>query len=51
MTELSGPLDAVNTADKPDAFVPKPSPWPHGIKDGRTSYTFPPHSFTVMRFE
>ncbi len=49
--ELSGPLDAVNTADRPEAVVPRQSRWKHGIKDGSTSYAFPPHSFTVMRFE
>jgi alpha-L-arabinofuranosidase len=50
-TELSGPLEAVNTAEKPDAIVPRQTPWRHGLKGERTSYTFPPHSFTVLRFE
>ena len=51
MTTLSGPLDGTNTADKPNAVTPKQSEWKHEIKDGRTSYMFSPHSFTVLRFE
>jgi hypothetical protein len=51
VTELSGPPDAVNNADKTDAVVPKESGWEHGIKEGTASHTFPPHSFTVIRFE
>ena len=51
VTELAGPLNAVNTADKPNACVPKRSPWRHGIKEGSASQTFPPHSFTILRFE
>jgi alpha-L-arabinofuranosidase len=47
VTELSGPLDAVNTADQPEAIVPQQRDWPHA--NGR--YAFPPHSFTVLRFE
>ncbi|MGO8751819.1 MAG: alpha-L-arabinofuranosidase C-terminal domain-containing protein [Thermoguttaceae bacterium] len=49
--ELSGPLEAVNTADKPRAITPQPRQWKHGIKEGRTVYTFSPHSFTVLRLE
>ena len=51
VTELSGPLDAVNAADKTDAVVPRQSVWKHQIKEGNASRTFPPHSFTVLRFE
>ena len=51
VTTLAGPLTAVNTADKPDAVIPDASEWEHAIKDGRTSYTFPPFSFTVLRLE
>jgi alpha-L-arabinofuranosidase len=47
VTELSGPLDAVNTADQPEAIVPQQRDWPH--TNGR--YAFPPHSFTVLRFD
>ena len=49
--DLSGPLEAVNTAARPRAVVPREGPWKHGIKDGSTSYAFPPCSFTVLRFE
>ena len=51
VTELSGPLDAANLADKPDTIVPRQNAWTHQIKDGSTGRTFPPHSFTVLRFE
>ena len=50
-TTLTGPLDAVNTADRPETVVPKRTEWVHKIKEGRTSYTFPPRSFTVLRLE
>jgi alpha-L-arabinofuranosidase len=49
VTELSGPLEAVNKATQPQAIVPKQSAWPLGKDNG--SYSFPPHSVTVMRFE
>jgi len=51
VTELSGLLDAVNPADKTDAIVPQQREWKHPIKEGSASHTFPPHSFTVLRFE
>jgi len=51
VTELSGEPDAVNTAAQTETIVPKQSEWQHNIKEGVTSYTFPPHSFTVIRFE
>lgn len=51
VSELCGALDAVNTADKPDAVIPKHSQWLHGIEDGHACYTFPPHSLTIIRFE
>jgi hypothetical protein len=51
VTELAGPLEARNTAARPDAIVPQRRDWQHGIKDGVTSYTFPPYSVNVLRFE
>ncbi len=51
LTELSGPLGAVNTAAHPEACVPRQRAWRHGIREGGTRYRFPPRSFTVMRFE
>ena len=49
--ELSGPLDAVNTADEPARVAPRSTSWTHGMAEGRASYAFPPRSFTVIRFE
>ena len=49
--ELAGPLDLANTADRPDRIVPTRSEWAHSMAKGRASYTFPPRSFTVLRFE
>jgi len=51
VTELSGQLDAVNTADGTEAVVPVQSEWQHGIREGTANRTFPPRSFTVLRFE
>jgi alpha-L-arabinofuranosidase len=47
VTELSGPADAVNTAEQPNNIVPRESTWKHGA----SSHTFPPRSFTVIRFD
>ena len=49
--ELSAPLEAANTADKPRAVAPRQTLWKHGIQDGSTNYAFPPHSLTVVRFD
>jgi hypothetical protein len=49
--ELSGQLNAANTADKPNAIVPVQSEWKHEIKEGKTARTFPPHSFTIIRWQ
>jgi hypothetical protein len=51
VTEMSGPLDAVNSADKPNAIVPKQKQWMHEMKDAKASYAFPPHSFTILRWQ
>ena len=50
-TTLSGPLDAVNTADNPKNVVTKEIDWRHEFKEGKTTYTFSPYSFTVLRFD
>jgi hypothetical protein len=50
-TTLTGPLDAVNTADKPKTVFPIQIEWVHKAKEGRTSYMFAPYSFTVLRLE
>jgi alpha-L-arabinofuranosidase len=49
--ELAGPLDATNTAEEPTRIVPREGEWRHTSSDGAPRYTFPPHSFTVLRFE
>ena len=51
VTELSGPLDAVNSAGKAEAIVPRQCAWKHRIGEGAARHTFPAHSFTVLRFE
>lgn len=51
VTELSGPLSAVNIATHPDAIIPRQTQWSHDMKDGTTSFTFPPRSVVVLSFE
>lgn len=51
VTELSGPLDARNTAAEPEAIIPRRRGWNHDLSDGQTTYAFPPYSVTVLRFE
>lgn len=49
--ELTGQLDDVNTPEEPNRIVPRSRAWRHGMQGGEAAYTFPPHSFTVMRFQ
>ncbi len=51
VTEISGPLDAVNSAKQPNVIVPKQRQWKHEMKEGKASYTFPSHSFTIIRWQ
>ena len=51
VTELSGPLEARNTAQQPRAVIPHQQTWKHSMRGGRTRYTFPPYSVTVIRLE
>ena len=51
VTELAGPLDAVNTASAPKALVPQQREWKHGLADGPGIREFPPHSFTTLRIQ
>ncbi len=51
LTELSGPLDATNTAGNPETVVPKQEDWNYELKNGTASHNFPAHSFTVIQFE
>jgi len=49
--QMAGPLGAANSAAQPDRIRPTRSEWRHAMERGRASYTFPPRSFTVLRFE
>lgn len=51
VTELAGKLTDANTAAEPRRVAPRETEWRHGIKGGAAGYTFPAHSFTVIRFE
>ena len=51
LEELVGPLDARNTSEDPTRIKPRKAEWRHTSKDGAARYTFPPHSFTILRFE
>jgi len=51
LTELSGPPEAANSADRPDAIVPRHAQWQHGLSEGRAAYKFPAYSVTFLRFE
>lgn len=46
---LAAPPDATNTAAQTDRVTPRVERWSHGLDRGEASYTFPPHSFTVIR--
>jgi hypothetical protein len=50
VSEMAGPLGAVNTAARPDAITPRESEL-RLAEEGAASYTFAPRSFTVLRFE
>jgi alpha-L-arabinofuranosidase len=49
--ELSGPLDAVNTADAPLRIAPRHAQWQLAPAGGQSEFTFAPYSFTVIRLE
>jgi alpha-L-arabinofuranosidase len=51
LEELAGPLDSTNPADDPTRIQPRHAEWRHTSPDGAVRYTFPPHSFTILRFE
>lgn len=48
--ELTGALNADNPAIAPERVKPYSFAWRPEWKDGKTPYTFPPQSFTVIRF-
>ena len=49
--ELAGLLDASNTSEDQNRIQPRKSDWRHGGTDSAVRYTFPPHSFTILRFD
>jgi alpha-L-arabinofuranosidase len=51
VVQLSGGLEEVNTAEEPRRIEPRESRWRHQLQGGVTRYTFPGHSFTVIRLE
>ncbi|NQT84878.1 DUF1080 domain-containing protein, partial [bacterium] len=48
---IEGELDDVNTPDDPENIVSREREWSYRIEDGEMTYTFPPYSFTILRFE
>ncbi len=48
--ELSGPLDACNSAGVPQRITPKTENWRHAFRAGRCQRVFPAYSLTVIRF-
>jgi alpha-L-arabinofuranosidase len=51
VVELAGKLADVNTAAEPRKVAPADREWRPDFKDGAAGYTFPPHSFTIIRLE
>jgi hypothetical protein len=49
--QLTGPLDARNSAENPAQIEPKVGEWRHTSSEESAAYTFPPYSFTILRFE
>jgi len=47
---LSGSLDARNSAAIPDSIKATSVDWKRGLEHGETTVTFPPRSFTIVRF-
>ena len=51
VVELAGRLEDVNTPEAPQRIVPQRRTWPHRLKEGKLEYTFPAHSFSILRLE
>lgn len=51
VTMLSGAVGDHNTADLPERIMPVESAWTHGLAQSPATYSFPPLSFTIIRFE
>ncbi len=48
---LSGAIGDVNEPGVPPKIQPVESQWRHGLQNGKTSYTFLPNSYTIIRWE
>lgn len=48
--QLAAPLSATNTPKTPNQIQPQRSLWEHRLASGLAQYTFPLHSFTILRF-
>jgi alpha-L-arabinofuranosidase len=48
---LKGDWEDINTPEHPDCIKPSESDWRHEYKDGAATGTFPPYSFSVLRFQ
>lgn len=51
VSQLSGKLDDMNTADNPQRISPLHARWRHEMGAAGTKYTFPGYSFTIVRFQ
>ena len=51
VAQLSGELNAVNTAQNPTNIAPVERKWPAKFENRTATYTFPPQSFTLLRVE
>jgi hypothetical protein len=51
VADISAALNAKNTAAEPNFVVSRTRQWQHGLKDGKTSYSFPARSITIIRWQ
>ncbi len=49
--QIRGGLDDVNSPGDLEKVVPWERNWDYSIENGEMTYTFPPYSFTILRFE
>ena len=50
VTGITGPLEGVNTATDTGNILPHERQWAGSFHDGAAEYTFPAHSFTILRW-
>ena len=51
ISQMSGHLDEDNSESDPTRIVPHDREWRPELEEGWIKYVFPPHSFSVLRFE